>query len=475
MIGGIRGWLGRALVRDAAKYIAAPEDLSASGSLLAKATRVAQDLNAIALEQPLAADLAPIDNSNEDPFDAQLRLEFALGERLSLDFAYRDVAHQPRIIPLLEEDNVVRHYEILKLNSGHGGIAGNILIPDARAESQRIYINFRGTQPHVFSSVHLNFEHCAGEESFHAHFDDIMGQINTVIGQVSSVSDKPIQLIFSGHSLGGALSQHAHHAAMLISAMALRADLVKEGVDVPTQENINDTENTFRQYLFKKYQLCLKKDTLAHFAKVDTFVLNSWGMAGVSKTIAKCSNTFADILHINGKNIAARFGYNTLDVVPKCGEANTLSNCKGDVACVVIEDNNLNVTRSFVSGCIDGLVTGTMFGGAYGAVVCATTVLAKGLAPINAAHNHFHYGPYGELLANKQYKTHRNTTETGRQAIVAAFDNKLTVLQKPLLVRAKSVLQQVGDVGASLKETATVGVVMTLRTVYNAVPKLRKA
>lgn len=474
MMSGIKGWVGRALVSDAAKYISAPGDVSLSGSMLAKASRVAQDLNALALDQPLAADLAPIDNSNEHPKDAKLRLEFALGERLSLDFAYRDVAHQPRIIPLLEEDNVVRHYQIIKLKSGHDGIAGNILIPDAKTDTQRIYVNFRGTQPHVFSSVHVNFEHCAGEESFHAHFYQIMGQINDVIAQVSSENDKPVQLIFSGHSLGGALSQHAHHAAMSLSALALQADLVKENVDLSTQENISEIDDIFWQYLAKKYQLTNTKNPLTQFSKVDSFVLNSWGMAGVSRTIEYSSNTLADILHVNGKKVMARYGYNTLDVVPRCGEANTLSNCKADVACVVIEDKTQNVTRSFVSGCIDGIVTWSMFSGPYGMVLGATTAVAKGLAPINAAHNHFHYGPYGELLANKEYKTYRNTSEVGRQAILRAFDNKLTVLQKPLLIKAKNALQQAGDVGASLKQAATVGIVSTLRTVYSAVPSLRK-
>jgi hypothetical protein len=470
---GFKRWVGRTFVSDASKFIADPTNLGFSGSLIAKAGHVASELNALALGEPLSADLAPIDNSQEAPKDAELRLEFAAGERLSLDFAYRDVAKQPRIIPLLEEDNAVRHYQIIKLNSGHGGIAGNILIPDTKTESTRIYVNFRGTQLHIFSSVHLNFEHCAGEESFYTHFNQIMGQIDSLIGQVSNEKKKPIQLIFSGHSLGGALSQHAHFAAMLLAAKALREDLIKEDVDLCTQESIQLTKEGFKQYLTSKYQITQKMKTFEHFAKVDLFELHSWGMAGVSKTIESCSNIFADILHDNGKKIRARYGYNTLDLVPRCGEANTLSDCKGDVACVVISDQSLNVTRSIVSGCIDGVVAGTLFGGPYGAVVGATTAVVKGLAPINDAHNNFHYGPFGELLANKEYKTHQNTTEAGKKAIKAAFDNKLPILQKPLLVRAKTALQQVGDFGASVKESATLSAVTTLRAIYRVAPKLK--
>ncbi|MGE3318883.1 MAG: hypothetical protein AB7I18_06265 [Candidatus Berkiella sp.] len=432
--GGIRKFVGRAAVKDTAKFIAAPDDLGLSGSVIAKATQVAKDLNALALDLPVTPELAPIDNSQESPEDAKLRLEFAFSERLSLDYSYRDVAKQPRIIPVLEEDEVVRHYQILKLHSGHGGIVGNILIPAQQNESARIYVNFCGTQPHVLSSVHLNFEHCAGEDSFYAHHDQMMGQINELIGQVSASSKKPIQLIFSGHSLGGALSQHAHYSAMLLAS---------------------------------------QKTTLAHFAKVHSFTLNSWGMAGVSKTIATNSNRIADELHAKGKTITARFGFNELDMVPRCGEANTLVKSKGDVALVVVEDKSMSMTRSVVSGCIDGAVTGSMFGGFYGAVVGVTTMLTKGLAPINAAHNNFHYGPYGELLANMAYKISRNSTPLGRQKIIHAFDNKLSVLQKPLLVKAKNVLQQAGEAGANFKLAATGHAVMCLRAVYRVAPKLR--
>lgn len=472
MWGGVKKWATRALITDTAKYIAAPLNTGMSGSLIAKAAHVASDLHALAVDEPLSTDLAPIDNSQEDPEVAALRLAFAAGERLSLDYAYRDIAKQPRIVSVLEEDEVVRKYQIIKLNSGHNGIAGNILIPDSKTDTTRIYINFRGTQPHIMSTVHLNFEHCAGEESFYKHFNQIMEQIDTLIAQVSNEKKKPIQLIFSGHSLGGALSQHAHYAAMLLSAKALQEDLVKEGVDVSTQENIKLTEDGFKQYLASKYQLTYKPEKFEHFTKVDSFALHSWGMAGVSKTIESCSNIVADILHDNGRKITARFGYNTLDVVPKCGEANTLSDCKGDVACVVITDKSLNVGRSLVSGCIDGVMAGTLFGGAYGAVVGATTAVAKGLAPINSAHNSFHYGPFGELLANKEYQVYRNTTEAGKKAIKEAFDNKLPILQKPLLVKAKNVLQQVGDVGSTIKETATLGIVSSLRAVYSVKNKV---
>lgn len=465
MKAGIKRFVSRAVVSDAAKLIADPNNLGFSGSLLAKAGHVASELNALALEQPLSADLAPIDNSHEDPKDAELRLTFALGERLSLDFAYRDVAKQPRIIPLLEEDNVVRHYEILKLNSGHNGIVGNILIPAQRTDNARIYINFRGTQPHILSTVHLNFEHCAGEGSFYKHFNQIMEQLNDLIGQVSNAKGKPIQLIFSGHSLGGALSQHAHYAAMLLAARALR-------VDEPTQDIIQATDATFKQYLSNKYQLSHERLNSGNFVKVNDFVLHSWGMAGVSKTISGCSNAFADILQTNGKKIIGRFGFNTLDVVPRCGEANTLSDCDGDVACVVITDHDLNMTRSVVSGCIDGVMAGSVFGGAYGAVIGATTAVAKSLVPINAAHNNCHYGSYGELLANKEYTVHQNTNAKGKKAIMKAFDNKAPILQKPFLVKAKSVLQQVGDAGASLKQSATVGIVTTLKTIYRFAPSL---
>lgn len=454
----LRGLVGRAALSDAAKFIASEK------GIIAKATQVAQDLNALALDQPLSADLASIDNSQESSQDARLRLEFALGERLSLDFSYRDVARQPRIIPLLEEDNVVRHYEIRKLQSGHNGIVGNILIPAPSNDTTRIYVNFRGTQPHVMSSVHLNFEHCAGEESFYTHTNQIMRQINELIGQVSGKEKKPVQLIFSGHSLGGALSQHAHYAAMVQSALVL-------GVE---QQKVTKGVTGLRTYLSGQYKLSHQFEILRNFAQVDALVLNSWGMAGVSNTIGNSSNVFADLLQSCKVIIKARLGYNTLDVVPRCGESNTLLDCQGDVACVEISDQNANMTRTLVSGCIDGAVAGSVFGGVYGAAIGVTTAVVKTLAPISAAHSNFHYGPFGELLANKSYQIQQNTTPKGKRAIIDIFDNKLSVLQKPLLVKAKSALRKVGDVGAELKESAANRIVSGLKAIYRTVPSLKR-
>ncbi|HRE33185.1 MAG TPA: hypothetical protein PLD88_14505, partial [Candidatus Berkiella sp.] len=114
--------IARGIVRDVAQLL---DPQKADNSLIGKLAHTGRQLNLLAQGQPLPIPEPLEDNREESLIDAQLRLEFAFGERLSHDFAYRDITQQQSIVSLLEEDNTVRHYQLIRLHSDHQGIDGN--------------------------------------------------------------------------------------------------------------------------------------------------------------------------------------------------------------------------------------------------------------------------------------------------------------------------------------------------------------
>ncbi|MCS5712261.1 hypothetical protein [Candidatus Berkiella aquae] len=462
--------VARGVVRDVAQLVDPQE---ADNSLIGKLAHAGQQLNLLAQGQPLPIAGPLEDNREESLIDAQLRLEFAFGERLSHDFAYRNITQQQTVVSLLEEDNTVRHYQLIKLSSDHQGIDGNILIPHSDSKRRRVYVNFRGSDPSVLATLHLDLESNAGEESFHRHYAKIMKQINAHIGTVSGPKQKPVELIISGYSLGGALSQHCFNLSMLLSALHLKADLEKEQVDIETQELITAAQDIVDQHLFKEFKIDPLKLSLAdyqHFSAVQSFKINTWGSTGVSKSIEGCSNLIADILVNHGKDVIGRFGVNILDIVPRTGDARILSACQGDIIYMRVKDTNADLGRSLLSGCISGVAAGMFMGGPFGAVVGTATAITQGLRPIGLAHSCLNFGSTGEKLAGKQYETIFNTSLCDAKEIA---HDPLAVLYHPYLIHAKETLRKAGDVGAKIKEEACKGIVVGLAHVHKIVDKAK--
>lgn len=463
------------MAKDIASHIGSQTTQEEPTTLTGKFVKKAKQLNAMAKgtfeEKPKTPS---IDNQAESLVDAQHRLEFALGERLALDVAYRPISLQQHIIPLLEEDNNLRDYKIVTLDSGHGGIVGNILIPSSHNNAARVYVNFRGTDSHTAATFHLDLEHCAGEESFHRHLPQIMKQINQAIAEASGSEEREVELIISGHSLGSALSQYCLNATMLFSALHLKTALEEKQVDSDTQELIGNIQENFKQYLLKQY--CLKRQEIAledyrYFSRISTFKINSWSTIGVSNAVEHSTNVLADILKLNGKNIIGRFLRNTLDIVSKLGEGNSLSSCNADVTYLEIEDRSLNLNRSALAGAITGIASGMLLGGVPGIIIGGATAVYNGLRPLHLAHGDCNFGKYGELLVGKQYRIFSNETLLGKRKIAEISEDKLTVFQKPVLYKAKSLLKQAGNVGSEFKKSATVGIVEVIKAVDRSVEK----
>lgn len=467
------------LVGDVSRFIDPQRVDGEARTVTGSVVNTARELEAVARGKPSRKRRTPaIDNQDESLPNAQQRLEFAFGERLALDVAYRPISQQQTIIPLLEEDNVIRQYKIVALRSGHSGIVGNILIPQSTAEHRRIYVNFRGTDSQNSASLHVDLEHCVGEESFHKCFSAIMGQINGLIGEMAGNTDAPIQLIVSGHSMGSALSQYFLNGAMLSAALSLPIDLSREEVDEATPDLIIDYQRHFANYLHQQYGIA--RDSVScgntpHFAKITTFRINSWGTVGVSHEMASLSNLLTDVLNANGKTVIGRFGNNKLDIITKNGFANCLADCSGDIAYLLIEDQHLELNRSAVAGLLTGVTTGLLIGGIPGLLVGGATAAYHSLRPLCLAHGNTHFGSYGELLPGKTYEYIHNSTPAGRRKIRDIASDKSTLMQQPIIHQAKAFLKQSGHAGSKLKEKAAMGVVAAIQKYDQVTQKPEKS
>lgn len=177
-----------------------------------------------------------------------------------------------------------------------------------------------------------------GANSYRRHEKEMVQQIKAkLLEHYNKNPNKPLQLIFTGHSLGGALAQRNF--------------------------------NSFQKELLK--DLAEGKTWVSHMGCT---VFNS---AGVSKTVADSSNTCSKALVESGVGQELTYVSNRGDIVSQTGFAilNDPENNKADVHSVFKELLNQSsvVMKATgpLAGTISGAVLGTTFGGPIGGVIGA--------------------------------------------------------------------------------------------------------
>jgi hypothetical protein len=181
---------------------------------------------------------------------------------------------------VLDDDGVSRKYRAIKIFTKDPGIVAFAFVPND-ADNSRMHVVFRGTSD--LNSVIRDLEYGgAGHESFFGSEDEILQQINGLVGAVHQrlnspvhdshehrnkrikFSDKKIKLSVSGHSLGGGDAQNC--AALIIKAMA---------------HNLDESHGTFR------YNKTFNKQIRKNFNHVESLKIAHLNSVGVTNKVAQ--------------------------------------------------------------------------------------------------------------------------------------------------------------------------------------------
>jgi len=108
-------------------------------------------------------------------------------------------------------------YRVVKLNTNASGLVGEILCPVDPKQSDQIIVNWTGT--HNGGTLLADLERAPGEDSYRAAEIELLNQINTQVAAHTAQTQQPVNLLITGHSLGGALAQLNFHSLQRATAM----------------------------------------------------------------------------------------------------------------------------------------------------------------------------------------------------------------------------------------------------------------
>lgn len=141
--------------------------------------------------------------------------KFASAEHLAHTVPYElaSASHNPNEpVIIFDADGGVREYKVTKIQTQDPGICGFILT-GKEADNNTVHVVFRGTADQASVRRDLEFGG-AGQTSFNAEQAVIVSQILGKVAERSRVSNKKINVVISGHSLGGADTQNCANALL---------------------------------------------------------------------------------------------------------------------------------------------------------------------------------------------------------------------------------------------------------------------
>lgn len=140
--------------------------------------------------------------------------KFASAEHLAHTVPYELASgHNPNEpVIIFDADGGVREYKVTKIQTKDAGICGFILT-GKEADNNTVHVVFRGTADGA--SVRRDLEYGgAGQTSFNAEKALITSQILSKVADRSRATDKKVNVVISGHSLGGADAQNCANAIL---------------------------------------------------------------------------------------------------------------------------------------------------------------------------------------------------------------------------------------------------------------------
>lgn len=376
---------------------------------------------------------------------------FRSGELMGHDIAYR-IAQAPnqytQVIVNDQQDKFLESYSIKEIiaNKENGdrdtALMGSILIPDALADEQPIiYINWTGT--HNKGTLNADKERAPGEESYRRCEDQILKQVIESIDEVYAKHKKPVKLVFSGHSLGGALAQLCFHSCQRAIAQSFNDQSIQEKIaseEIAFKKGLDEAASLFKLSLHHR---SLEKLTIQK-EKISGLQIDNWNSPGVLIAVEKYSNSLSSIITKNSEiTHIANVGIVSGDIVQTAGQGMILSEVGENgalVNAIKIYPEKMNMYSTLAApvggwltgGALAPLVgLGTMTGGAGVALVVLVAVL-KSKADVHRLH-HFKETERPQQTY-KMYRSHHpdgslnEDPQTGYKKIRETIGRKSTVV-----------------------------------------------
>lgn len=288
-----------------------------------------------------------------------------------------------RIIHLLDEDCVIRQYNVKKISVSHKGLVCYILKPTHESNNNnRVHLVFRGTKDSSAWARNIN-DTTPGYTTLMENSEVILEEVLNAIA-----ADKS-HIIVSGHSLGGADAQNFFNIIMQ------KIFYAKSSANLQIEST---SQNTLSSKLLKVAEL----------------TLNASNPAGVSKLVWFAAKIHSDYLSENGIKISAVYILAAGDIVPQSGQAHILSDSNIQQANIYLAKFSDTFSDNYLSGKNVAL---TGIGGvALGLLSPLTGFMLSGFGALSTLHAHKTKVSIEQLLDGK-FEMYSNITTEGQQII----------------------------------------------------------
>lgn len=306
-------------------------------------------------------------------------------------------------------------YKVQRIETENQGLVGELLIPAVPTDNHTIYISWTGTEG--IASLWLDTEHAPGAASYQKEETQILAQINDAVKAHYEQTKQKVNLVMTGHSLGGALAQNCFVSLQ---------DAIVQHSENPESDETKKRESSYLTNTF-----------------IQGLQLGVWNSAGVPKAVAERSNENAAKLKKAGVTQSAYYGMVAGDMLQTVGQGSILSAVNPDDALVQIlkVTGNEGYYRKLVSMMVAVGGTALLTTNPYVlgvAAVCGVTPALKATLDAHTAVHFNNISRLDEVISNAVVL--RNSVPEDRTKITSLLNDKMCHIGRSALEHAARII-----------------------------------